>query len=101
MPWFIKTEYFTKETVPIPKSKRSTYIREHKKWVDDLIASGVKIFSGYLLDSNQTPGGGGLLIVYARNFNEAEEIILRDPMILSGLVKWNIHEWRIISGDFP
>ena len=93
MAWYIKTEAFTKKAKNISNEKRKLFLEEHLYWVKAINASGIKISSGYLVDKNQVPGGGGLLIFEATSYKEAQEIIKNDPMILNELVTWELQEW--------
>ena len=55
--WFVKTETFAK---PYPEVKR--HLEAHREWVRLLREEGtIKIASGYRVDSNDRPGGGGLV----------------------------------------
>ena len=57
MKWFVKTETFAK---PYPEVKQ--YLKEHREWVKSLREKGsVSIASGYRVDENGRPGGGGLV----------------------------------------
>ncbi len=93
MPWFIKTETFTKTTQKLSKKDRQKYIQKHKDWVIKKNNSGLNIISGYLIDKNGNPGGGGILFLQATSYKEAESIIKEDPMINNNLVTWEIHQW--------
>ena len=99
MRWFIKTELFTVEAMKFSLQKRQKYIKEHISWVKKLHSTGVKISSGYLVDKNGIPGGGGLLILQASSFQEAQSLIKTDPIIISGLVDWKIQEWIPVFGE--
>lgn len=48
---------------------------------------GVRISSGFLVDGEGKPGGGGLLLLEAVDFVSAEALIRQDPMLLSGDVR--------------
>ena len=93
MPFFIKTEKFTNHTKRLSNQERKVFLLMHKNWVEDLIQSGEFILSGYLINEKQMPGGGGVLIIEAKNYLAAKNIILNDPMIINKLVKWDLHEW--------
>tara|TARA_Y100001968_G_C19155404_1_gene618186 strand:+ start:379 stop:690 length:312 start_codon:yes stop_codon:yes gene_type:complete len=101
MPWFIKTESFTKETLKLLPAQREEFISKHKDWVVNLKKLGKAISSGYLVNENKIPGGGGLLIVEAENFSAAKFLIEQDPMIVYGLVNWEMHQWIPVIGEFP
>ena len=98
MPLFIKTERFTAEAVKLSKEKRQQYINEHCSWVAKLNKSGVKVCSGYLANEKGVAGGGGMLVIEAKSFVEAQSFVKKDPMIISNLVHWNIQEWIPVVG---
>ncbi len=98
MPWFIKTEKFTEETSQLMPEERRAYLIRHRAWVKELSESGVDISSGYLVNENQLAGGGGLLIIRADSFSEAKSLIKNDPMIIAGLVNWDLQEWIPVYG---
>ncbi len=100
MPLFIKTEKFTKNTMDMFQKERKKYLIKHKDWVRNLVDNGRNIFSGYLTNENGNPGGGGLLILEANNFEEAKLLIMQDPMIKNNLVNWKLNEWLPVYGDF-
>ena len=99
MPWFIKTEAFTAETLQLPSDQRQEHIQTHRVWVEGCKRAGWKIVSGYLVDQQQRPGGGGLMFLQAPCFEDALQLIEQDPMIASGLVKWNLQEWIPVIGE--
>ena len=101
MPIFIKTEKFKKETLELPKSERNNFLLMHKEWVRKLTTSGYYMHSGYLIDQNKEPGGGGLLIFEAKDYLTATNIIKNDPMIKNELVIWDLQEWISIDGIQP
>jgi len=92
MPIFIKTETFKKDFRPDNLIKRNI-IHDHINWVKKLKNKGVNIKSGFLTDSLERPGGGGLLIIECNSFREAEDILKSDPMIKNGIVDWRINQW--------
>ena len=99
MPWFIKHETFTPETVALPMARRRPHLEAHRAWVKQQVETGRRIRSGYLVDEQQRPGGGGLLIVEAASYAEALSLVEQDPMIQSALVSWTLQEWIPVSGD--
>ncbi len=98
MPFFVKTETFKSETTLMKKIKRKHHLASHLEWVKNLIHEGVAISSGYLVNEKGEPGGGGLLVLEAKSFHEAKKIIEKDPLIVEGLVNWNLQEWIPVSG---
>ena len=99
MRWFIKTETFTPETAALSIDQRRPHLEAHRRWVMAQSKSGRRIHSGYLVDGEGRPGGGGLLIFEARSYEEAFSWVQADPMIQAGLVTWTLQEWIQISGD--
>ena len=99
MPWFIKTEHFNTETVKLLPEFREKYIEQHRTWLFKLKNEGIQISSGYLVNKNHCPGGGGLLILEANSYAEAKSIIEHDPMIEAGLVTWQLQEWIEVYGQ--
>ncbi|MFM7087207.1 MAG: YciI family protein [Cyanobium sp.] len=94
MPWFIKRETFLR-----PYSELRPYLQAHRAWVEQLRERGVRISSGYLVDGQERPGGGGLLLLEAPDHAGAEALIRQDPMVASGLVDWSLHRWIGAVGD--
>ena len=99
MALFIKIEKFKNKTIKLTSDDISEYISEHVKWVNNLKSLGLEVSSGYLVDSDSKPGGGGLLFIKARSYQEAEKIVLTDPMIKNDLVEWTLHKWVKVSAD--
>ena len=99
MPIFIKTETFNKKALNLSHKERKNFLLMHKEWVQNISESGDYIFSGYLINKQKMPGGGGLLIIEAENYLTAEKIIKEDPMIKNKLVIWELQEWIPINGS--
>ena len=99
MAWFIKHETFTAETAALPFDQRRPYLDAHRQWVERLQQSGQRISSGFLVDDQRRPGGGGLLVFEAQSYADALALVQTDPMILGGLVTWQLQEWIPVSGD--
>ena len=101
MPIFIKTEKFKKETLNLSVIKRKSFLLMHKQWVKKISQSGHNIYSGYLINENKIPGGGGLMIFEASDYLTAKKMIENDPMIKNELVIWKLQEWIPINGIQP
>ena len=99
MPWFIKTERFTAQTLTLLPEQRQIYIDAHREWIKALRSEGVKVSSGFLVDAEQRPGGGGLLVLQADSFEAAKRLVEQDPMIVEGLVKWDLQQWIPVCGE--
>ncbi|MFN9618179.1 MAG: hypothetical protein ACK55X_00510, partial [Synechococcaceae cyanobacterium] len=57
MPWFIKHETFRQ-----PYAAMRPHLEAHRQWVAQQRRQGVRISSGYLVDGQEQPGGGGQLL---------------------------------------
>ena len=101
MPIFIKTEKFKDKTLELSNIERKKFLLMHKEWVNNISNSGHYIHSGYLIDEKKRPGGGGLLILEAKDFLSAKKIVKNDPMIKYELVSWDLQEWISIDGSQP
>jgi len=90
--WFCKTETF--KDLPFPQIK--PHLDAHTRWIQGLRASGdTCIVSGYRVDSEGKPGGGGLLFVAAKSYEEAYELVSKnDPLIVNGCVDWELNGWK-------
>ena len=96
MPIFIKTEIIKKEYL-IQKDIRKKVINEHIQWIENLKRKGINIKSGFLVNELKQPGDGGLLILEIKTYQDALEIIKKDPMIKNNIVEWKLNEWIDIT----
>ena len=92
--WFCKTEQFKK---PFPEVK--PHLEAHKQWVTDLRRRGYCITSGYRVDSEGKPGGGGLMFLAAKSFHDAYALVLNDPLVANDCVEWELNGWIGQIGD--
>ncbi|MFZ9229485.1 MAG: YciI family protein [Prochlorococcaceae cyanobacterium] len=99
MAWFIKTETLSPGFLALSGPERGALLQEHRAWGAALQATGVAIASGFLVDAQRHPGGGGLLVLQAASYNEALALIRQDPLIAAGWVTWQLHEWIAATGD--
>nr|WP_324616485.1 YciI family protein [Lusitaniella coriacea] len=86
MPWFVKIEKGI-----VDKTTFDQNVPAHIAYVRDLIAKGHKAKSGYWAEY-----GGGMLLFEAASPEEAQEIVEADPLIATGCVNYELHEWRIV-----
>ena len=86
MPWFVKLERGIVEKPIFDK-----YVPAHKAYVQDLIDKGHAAKTGYWAEK-----GGGMLLFKATDLAEATAIVTRDPLIQSGCVEYELHEWCIV-----
>lgn len=86
MPWFVKIEKGIVE-----KAIFDQYVPAHKAYIQGLIDQGHEAKTGYWAEK-----GGGMLLFKAANLAEATDIVSRDPLIKSGCVTYELHEWCIV-----
>ena len=96
MKTFVKYETLKKQYLISKINTKKHIIAQHKLWINNLIKKGFTIKSGFLIDQDSNPGGGGLMIFEATNYEEALAIIHEDPMIKNNIVDWQIYEWKNI-----
>ena len=94
--WFVKTETF-KTSLSFPQI--APHLAAHKEWVAGLRADGVTITSGYRVDANDKPGGGGLMLFAEADYATAEALVLMDPLIANDCVDWELNRWIADVGD--
>lgn len=92
--WFCKTETF-KTSLNFLKDIKP-HLEAHTRWVEGLRSSGETcIVSGYRVDSEGRPGGGGLMFLAAKSYEEAHELVAKnDPLIVNGCVDWELNGWK-------
>lgn len=90
--WFCKTERFKPE---LSFGEIKPHLEAHTHWVTDLRENhNVCIVSGYRVDAQGKPGGGGLMFVAAKSYDEAYELVSKnDPLIVNGCVDWELNGW--------
>ena len=99
MAWFVKHETFTVAAAALSTEQRRPTLEAHRNWVSGEASAGRRLRSGFLVDANRQPGGGGLLMFEAESYAEALLWVQNDPMIQAGLVDWTLQEWIPVSGD--
>ena len=98
MPIFVKTEIIKKEFITDNKLKKK-FIDKHILWIKELKKAGVNVKSGFLVNEIKEPGGGGLLTIEVKTYQEALRIIKEDPLIKNKIVDWKLSEWIDISTE--
>ncbi|MFO5529442.1 MAG: YciI family protein [Cuspidothrix sp.] len=86
MPWFVKIE-----TGRVDKAIFDQYVSAHKAYVQALIDKGHRAKTGYWAQK-----GGGMMLFEASSMDEAQAIVLADPLIDNGCVTYQLFEWRIV-----
>ena len=94
--WYVKTETF-KPDLPFPVIK--PHLEAHKVWVNALRKNGTVITSGYRVDADGKPGGGGLMFFRAVSHAHAVALCECDPLVANGCVNWQVNGWIAEVGD--
>jgi uncharacterized protein YciI len=89
MPWYVKLEEGL-----VDKHRFDAVVPDHRRWLAQLERDGHQPRSGYWADRVGQPGAGGMLLFHAADWAEAEALVLRDPLVRAGCVRWWLHEWR-------
>ena len=95
MAWFIKTERFRSPR----QASVVAHLDAHKRWVAQQRRDGRAMASGYLVDKDRKPGGGGLLLLEANSYADALAVVRSDPMVTSGCVDWQLQGWIPVVGS--
>lgn len=93
VPWFVKLERGV-----VDKATFDAHLDAHLAWVRELMARGHQPSTGYWGDCKGHAGAGGMLLFQAASREEANALVLDDPLIQSGCVEWVVHEWRVVAG---
>ena len=76
------------------------HLEAHREWVRKLRENNPQtIVSGYRVDENDKPGGGGLMIFAAKDYEPAEKLVGNDPLVANECVDWQLNKWIAETGD--
>jgi hypothetical protein len=77
-------------TIVVDRATYETYLPQHIAYVQQLKQQGVLLLSGPFADRT-----GGLVIIRANSHDEAEAIVRNDPLVSSGVDRYELREWEI------
>lgn len=89
MPWFIKIERGI-----VDKATFERHVPAHLAYVKTLDSQGHQAKTGYWRQS-----AGGMLIFQAQSYEDAQNIVKQDPLILNHCVEYELHEWVQVGGQ--
>ena len=76
------------------------HLEAHREWVRKLRENNPQtIVSGYRVDENDKPGGGGLMIFAAKDYESAKKLVRNDPLVANECVDWQLNKWIAETGD--
>ena len=87
--WFVNSETFCK---PFPIVK--PHLVAHRAWVADKRDGGCPVTSGYRVDAEGKPGGGGLMLFRAASHDEAVAFVANDPLVAHECVTYQVRAKR-------
>ena len=88
MPWFVKIEKGI-----VNKEVFDLYVKDHVDYVKTLVNQGYEAQTGYWAEL-----GGGMMIFQADTREEAETIVLNDPLVHNNCVEFELHQWNVVVG---
>jgi len=72
------------------ETKNQTLRPDHLAYLDELNKQGKIFAKGPFLD-----GAGGMVIYIADSLEEAKELAEKDPYVIEGVRRLELHEWKI------
>lgn len=97
---FLGRQFFVIHTVP--KASREDLDRmlpEHLEHQIKLEKSGIMFAAGPMANSDGTPAGG-LIVIRAKDFAEAQAIADSDPFHKAGLRTYTLRRWTVNEGSY-
>lgn len=92
--WFVRTEQFCQ---PFPVVK--PHLEAHRQWVTAQREAGYPVTSGYRVDAEGRPGGGGLMLFRAASHEAAVAFVAEDPLVANRCVDYQVNRWIAEVGD--
>ncbi len=82
-----------KLTIVVDRATYEPHLPAHLDYVQELKRRGILVLSGPFEDRT-----GGMVLVQADSYEAAEEIARHDPLVSSGVDRYELREWRITDG---
>jgi uncharacterized protein len=77
--------------LPMKDEEKSKKFRaEHLTYLQEKVEAGNVFAKGRFVD-----GAGGLVIYMAESLETAEEMVKKDPYVVTGARSYEIHEWEM------
>lgn len=86
--------FVIKMTIQVDRAIYEPYLPEHLRYLKELKQRGVLLLSGPFRDRT-----GGMVMIRAESWDEAEAIAQADPFIRSGVDSYELHEWILTDGE--
>lgn len=88
----VKT-FMIRLTILVDRPTYEPYLEYHLAYLQELSQQGILLLSGPFGDRT-----GGLLIIEANSWDEAEKIARQDPLVRHGVDSYELREWYITDG---
>ncbi|GGA65802.1 YciI family protein [Ornithinibacillus halotolerans] len=72
------------------EEKSKQYRTEHLSYLEEKVKEGKIFAKGRFVD-----GTGGLVIYQANRLEQVEEMVKKDPYVITGARDYEIHEWEM------
>lgn len=86
--------YMIKLTIVVDRAVYEPYLPAHLAYLQELKARGVLLLSGPFTDRR-----GGMVLIQAASYAEAEAIAQADPLVANQVDTYELREWLITEGQ--
>ncbi len=80
-------------TIVVDRTTYEPHLPAHLDYLQTLKQRGVLLLSGPFTDRS-----GGMIMIRAASYDAAETIARNDPLVSSGVDRYQLHEWRLTDG---
>lgn len=92
-----RTLYVARSILTGLKEALGPHLAAHLAYMIELETSGVLFASGPFFASGASTGEG-MTIVRAASESEARAVLEKDPFVVAGLRRFELHEWHLMEG---
>lgn len=85
--------YMIKLTIVVDRATYDPHLPDHLAYLHDLKQRGHLVLSGPFGDRT-----GGIVLIQAKDDDEAHAIAQADPLVSSGVDTYELREWQITNG---
>ena len=81
-------------TIMVDRATYEPHLPDHLRYLASLHEAGALVLSGPFTDRT-----GGMIVVRAESLDAARAIAEADPLVASGVDRYDLREWRLTAGD--
>lgn len=85
--------YLIQLTIVVDRATYEPHLPSHLAYLGELHERGQLLLSGPFADRT-----GGMVMIQARTWEEAEAIAQNDPLVRNGVDRYELREWVITNG---